>query len=52
MEEFYDVNNIKITDFGDEWKEKGCAQRINTNYYGAYDWYFKFEKHFNERRRL
>ena len=42
FDEFCDKKNVKVTDFGDNWEKRGRAQRLQTDYSGIYDWYFKF----------
>ena len=35
--------NTRIMDNGQDWKKYGFAERIRTDYYGIYDWYWKFK---------
>ena len=41
--DFISLDNIKITDFGENWKEKGRAERIRQSEFGIFAWYWKFE---------
>lgn len=43
FEEFFDLKNIRMFDHGEQWKEKYFAQRYQVDYFGAYDWYWKFK---------
>lgn len=44
FEEFFsEKENIVVIDCGDDWEKHGCAQRIRTEYFGVYEWYWKFE---------
>lgn len=45
--DFFSNTNIRITDHGEKWKEAGFAQRIRTDYSGAYQWYSKFKEELN-----
>jgi hypothetical protein len=47
IDEFYSDENIKITDCGVHWQEKGFAQRHRIECSGVYDWFWKFESQFN-----
>jgi hypothetical protein len=45
-ESFISENNVKLRDFGPDWKENGFAQRFSITLRGIYDWYWKHEKEF------
>ena len=47
MDEFYSEQNIEIRDCGEDWKERGFAQRWWIECFGVYDWFWKFEREFN-----
>lgn len=42
FEEFVDEKNIEVMDNGQDWKNNGFGDRIWIQYFGIYDWYFKF----------
>lgn len=44
LKEFFSPTNIRIIDNGEDWKKQGSAERIRTDYFGAYDWLWKFQK--------
>jgi hypothetical protein len=43
MARFVSENNLRVTDFGENWQEKRWAQRYDHGYSGIYDWYLKFK---------
>lgn len=43
FEKFIASNNIVFTNNGKAWKIKGFAQEIRTEYYGIYNYYWKFK---------
>lgn len=47
IDEFYSMENIEIRDCGEDWKEKGFAQRWWIECFGVYDWFWKFESEFD-----
>lgn len=43
FEDWTDITKCKrVIDNGVNWEKTGCAQRIRTDYFGIYDYYFKF----------
>jgi hypothetical protein len=47
FESFVSDKNIDVRDCGEDWKERGFAQRWWVETYGIYDWYWKHESEFN-----
>ena len=47
FESFISDKNIYVRDCGEDWKERGFAQRWWVETYGIYDWYWKHESEFN-----
>lgn len=47
FESFISDKNIDVRDCGEDWKERGFAQRWWVEPYGIYDWYWKHESEFN-----
>ena len=47
FESFISDKNIDVRDCGEDWKERGFAQRWWVETYGIYDWYWKHESEFN-----
>ena len=47
FESFISDKNINVRDCGEDWKERGFAQRWWVETYGIYDWYWKHESEFN-----
>lgn len=43
FDEFISNSNIEVRDLGVNWKEHGYAQQIWVQYYGIYEWYWKFK---------
>lgn len=47
FESFISDKNIDVRDCGEDWKERGFAQRWRVETYGIYDWYWKHESEYN-----
>lgn len=43
-EEFISDKNIVVSDMGEDWKERGYAEKIRTEFHGIYDWYVKHQE--------
>lgn len=44
FEEFTDWEKVVELDHGEDWEERGYAQRKEIKLYGIYNWYHKFHK--------
>lgn len=47
FERFVSETNIRIIDNGDNWKGNGFAEKIRTDYFGIYNWIWKFPESLN-----
>ena len=47
IEEFTSPDNVEIRDMGEDWQKFKFAQRYNYEYFGIYDWYWKFKHRIN-----
>ena len=47
IDEFFSIKNIEIRDCGENWKERGFAQRYWIECFGVYSWFWKFKSEFN-----
>jgi hypothetical protein len=47
FDDFTSAVNVKVTDHGENWKENGWSQRIDTRISGIYKHYYSFQKELN-----
>lgn len=49
FEEFVSDDNIRVINHGKEWEARGFAQEIQTDYFGIYEWVWKFPESIQNR---
>lgn len=49
FEDWCSTDNIKNSGHGNDFEGNGWAQKVTTTMSGIYDWYWRFNNHFDER---
>lgn len=47
FDEFISNDNVEVRDMGEDWNKHGFAQRYGYEYFGIYNWYWKFKHVFS-----